>query len=547
MLALRAQAAPGFAVRFDQNLCVIGDVFDRAATRTFSPTIFSIEHIAADDPVLMARQLVERAWGSYVAFLDIGTDAPSLFCDPSGGFPLRHASGDGLDLFADDIPSWLADAVGIERAVDWQALVHTAVHVPVAAHQSLLAGIRKLLPGQLYRCRGGEPAEMLWAPHLCVSMPHGGRELGETLRDDVTAILGAWCKGPSALALELSGGMDSAIIACASAHLASRPPLIAITYAPPDAAADERTLARLSAAKARATLIEVPADPAELRYSRFAASPLGAEPRIAWLDPIQDEVSERAAQALGTDRVLTGQGGDALFFQFPSATPVADLIHETGLASSWPEALRAAAMRRHCSIWGCLGELIRARRRAPPPRTGLAAYLGAEGQALAAAPVPRHPWEIGADGLPPGKRLQISGIAHCQLFQAPAWPGSPVRRIHPLLSQPLVERALAIPTWRLVDGPIDRTLARRAFARWLPDAVTWRPAKGDASAYYNRAVVENLPYLRSLLLDGLLVARGILDRSALDRLATPDTLIVSRDYGALVLGATLELWARAWS
>ena len=121
-----------------------------------------------------------------------------------------------------------------------------------------------------------------------------------------------------------------------------------------------------------------------------------------------------------------------------------------------------------------------------------------------------------------------------------------MRLIHPLLSQPVVELCLAIPTYDLAHGPIDRALAREAFDRWLPSEIASRSTKGDASAYYNRAVVENLAFLRSFLIDGLLVERRILDVQAVAALADEDRLMQSSDYGGLVVAASLEAWARAW-
>lgn len=119
--------------------------------------------------------------------------------------------------------------------------------------------------------------------------------------------------------------------------------------------------------------------------------------------------------------------------------------------------------------------------------------------------------------------------------------------IHPLLSQPVVESALAIPTWRLATGRLDRGLARSIFADRLHPAVARRRSKGEAAAFYSRAATANLPYLRERLLDGALARAGIIDNAAMEKALTPEYLFHSLDYRALILHAACEAWLSAWA
>jgi len=174
------------------------------------------------------------------------------------------------------------------------------------------------------------------------------------------------------------------------------------------------------------------------------------------------------------------------------------------------------------------------------------AQLGPGALGPGGAPTPRHPWLREDRLLPPARRMQFEAIANCQNFNGPTWRAGFAPLIHPLLSLPVVEACLAIPTYRLAKGSGNRALAREIFADWLPEVVRSRHDKGDATSYYRRAVAENLPYLRSLLLDGVLVSHGLLDGDGIDMALREEQLIWSDTSRMIAVYASFEAWARYW-
>src|SRR3546814_12928828 len=56
-----------------------------------------------------------------------------------------------------------------------------------------------------------------------------------------------------------------------------------------------------------------------------------------------------------------------------------------------------------------------------------------------------------------------------------------VPMISPLLSQPVIEACLGIPSWEACEGGVDRSAARRAFSGALPPSVVGRHGKGSPS------------------------------------------------------------------
>src|SRR3546814_984119 len=74
----------------------------------------------------------------------------------------------------------------------------------------------------------------------------------------------------------------------------------------------------------------------------------------------------------------------------------------------------------------------------------------------------------------PGKAAHVAMLARAQksIELYPRADAPP--QIVPLLSQPVVELCLSIPTWQWVHGGRDRAVARAAFAGILPDLLVER-------------------------------------------------------------------------
>ncbi len=118
--------------------------------------------------------------------------------------------------------------------------------------------------------------------------------------------------------------------------------------------------------------------------------------------------------------------------------------------------------------------------------------------------------------------------------------------ILPLLSQPLVETCLSIPTWQWIDGGRDRVLVRRAFSPDLPPEIAWRRSKGGPSSFACEVIDRNKAKLQTLLLDGILAAKGLIDVSRVRRALDPATPVRSPEDFRLALLAETEAWLRYW-
>ena len=119
-------------------------------------------------------------------------------------------------------------------------------------------------------------------------------------------------------------------------------------------------------------------------------------------------------------------------------------------------------------------------------------------------------------------------------------------RFSPLMSQPLLELCLGIPTWLWARGGRTRALARDAFAADLPPSLLARTSKSGPDSFIRLAFHHHRSALRELLLDGLIDQNGLLDRASVEAAFELDTSLDGSTIYRLLDLAEAENWARSW-
>jgi asparagine synthase (glutamine-hydrolysing) len=161
-----------------------------------------------------------------------------------------------------------------------------------------------------------------------------------------------------------------------------------------------------------------------------------------------------------------------------------------------------------------------------------------------------HPWLANIDDLPAGKFLLVFGLlllTSSDYHSALAAAGGP-DVIAPLISQPLVEVALRVPSRFTIHEGQDRAVARLAFQDELTDAVLNRgTGKGTPLLWVRDTIERNRPFLRAVLLDGILVKERILDRKKLEALLTGDINKSLVNVSDIFIELYIEAWLRQWT
>ena len=502
---------------------VVGELFVRGSGQ---PAPHALAPWSEDSDLAgFCARFVRTYWGRYA--LIVPGDA-AVLRDPSGAMDcLTWQSAWGWAA-GSDLPEALPVRAGPrDLSIDWPALARGAL----AGGSSIgLSGMTSIIPGALWT-HGDGAQRAIWRPSTFALQPHATYAAArEAMRAAVDEAVVAELAAGEPLLAEISGGLDSGIVSTTLARLGGGRDAVFVNLHAADPASDERRFARAIADKASLRLLEREKPELMLDEAALATLPVGVRPSVNGFDHHYDHGMAAEAQAIGARRILTGQGGDIVFFQSPSPAVAAELWGRWKRAPradpAWRQ-LEAVARWNRRSVWSMLGEAAREAWR-PAPVGEMA----------------DHPWL--AEPVAPAKRRQVRSLIRVQLFHGASLRGRAARLVHPLLHQPVQEAVLATPAIDLTRGGQGRAMARDAFADQLPEVVRTRRSKGDLTAYYGRMILRSLPALRAYLLDGRLAAQGVLDRREAEALLDPDQLIHVGDYPRLFEILALEAFVRHW-
>lgn len=469
-----------------------------------------------------ARAICSGPWGRYLLVRRIGGNV-AILRDPSGALECVVWRRRGVTLISTTaeavIDPWLPDDI----AIDWDQLADLVRRPGEYRHRLPLSGLHPVAGGALLTVgEGVHRAEQIWRPAEIYR--HRRSRPPPDLRTVVERSVQALAGDRPWLA-EISGGLDSAIVAAALTVEQRRNTAAWVNHFVDQPEGDERAYARAVAERHGFPLTEVRRDGLRLDAARLEQGAEGFRPATNDIDPdYNDDIADRI-EALGAWGSLTGQGGDAVFFQMPSLLIGLDEIRERGLR------FRPRVLHR-LSRW----------LRRPVWPTALAhAWREDRGGRKTRA----HPWTDDLTGVPPAKALQIAVLGFCQTFQGPAVRSRLGPCVNPLLSQPVMEAGLAMSTVDLTWGGRDRAAARAAFADGLPPSILDRRSKGELGAYYGGAVAGRLGFLRDYLLGGALAEAGLIDPGLDDRL-NRDSLLWRGGHSDILSLALTEAWLRRW-
>ncbi|WP_313453327.1 asparagine synthase C-terminal domain-containing protein [Brevundimonas sp.] len=532
-----AIAGPGRpAIRTIGGWTLVGDVHDRLSA--------PVHRVSSCEPGFYEKKMLARFWGRFVGVrLDAKGRLGGLMRDPSGALDCLWWAQGPLTLVASDIPDWLAHAACSSWRID-RAKVEAALHDPYSTSGALmLEGPSAVLPGTMQDVGGGATT-VLWRPDWIAraGRTRSDSEAAECLRGAVDETLAGVVRSGGVLAAEISGGLDSSIVAASLVATDRNPVRLWINAWGPDASADERPWIQHLAARLNITATSVPRAVGQLTLDMLEGLTTGVRPGFAALDALHDTDWARRLIAAGVDTVVTGKGGDAMFIQPADISVFVDLYQDHGWRAIFFNALRDLARWNERSVWTVGGAALR-RSRVPNANDEPNPLLA---PCRDACPV-RHPWLMGIEDLGPAKRRQILGLVQgCGLHGA-SLQTEVASVIHPLLAQPVTEACLALPTYQLTLGKRDRALARRAFSDRLPAAIVERRSKGEMTAFYGHLIADGLAVLRPWLLEGRLAAMGLIDRDRADVALTRESLAWRGGYVDIMMTAAVESWVRAWA
>lgn len=491
----------------------------------------------------LTNRLLQNAWGDYLAIIGDRDDssAITLLRDPSGTVPCVYSLTDGEGFITSDIG--LAVNLGLyRREVNWQAIAHGLTFPYLKTARTALQRVRELLPGSMLTCRGGDVSvRAAWSPWRFVERGIRHTDLrvaAEDVRMAVSGAVKALSAGDDRFLVELSGGLDSSIVAACLRHALPRATFCTLVM--PVAGTDERPYARLvtEALGRKLFSVEVGFDNVHLEFSVPRSSVL---PAVGTLQHVVNEAWEAAGNRYDVEGFFSGAGGDTVFCYLKTAAPAADALLERGIRAGLV-AIGNLATLHQCTVFKA-GRLA-LRKVLHRPRMTWKEDRSLLNPGCATTTSELHPWMDAPPGALPGDHEKIRDLIGNQLFRD-AGPRGLERSVHfPLLSQPVIEACLKVPTWMWITDGRNRAVARQAFADQLPRGILDRHSKGSYTGHMASVYMRNKLKIREFLEEGQLCAHDLLDRSALANFFAKD--LASRDLSFLRIFdlCTAENWIR---
>jgi len=525
-------APPDTALLTDGQSILVGQLFSSENKRLeILPRKFGT---CSDAPSL--RSALESHWGNYALFF-ASNDRAGAYREPSGSVSVNRCGSRDETYFVSDAELAMQLGILARPVPDMRFAVHWLQFPFLRTRRTGLENIVELLPGMLdIRCGSAPWLEAsIWHPQTFTSPDRAIMHIADAvtqLRDVALSVIPAQA-GSRAIALRLSGGLDSSIIAACLAHAGLDFSAINFVTRSPDG--DERLYAREVAARFGATLHEIgEPDGGGLELPASYSFRPTINPLLA---PF-----ERAARVTAVDLrvslLLDGGGGDNLFCSIPTASPVLDALQVRGFHQA-VGTISDIARRAGCTIWEVALAALRRSVRGRPQWTEDRSFL----RAGCAVRRELHPW-LEPLHAGPGKREHVEALVHIQHFLDRGV--SPIGLLHPLMAQPLLELCLRIASWLWMGGGRDRAVARQAFTAIVPRAVLRRRTKGSLQSMFHRAFFRNRDEMLDLLLSGQLRAAGIVDAVSLEAALRGDGWKKEEEQLRISEMVALELWLQSW-
>lgn len=508
--------------------------------------LFTLPSEIKQDPesAHIASWLTRNCWGAYTALLH---DGPNLhiYPDPSGLLPVYRMEDADRWLCTSDL-RLLSRICPSGPHVSWSQLGAYLQRPEWRGTQTCLEGIAELPAGQLTCLTSTAQPLAIWHPsQFMPEQPNRSfDEHAVELRATAQKMMRAWSSVSGRVLVAASGGVDSSLIAAALSTTCHD--FACFTVATADPSGDERAPVRQLAGHLGVDTFEAFYDAERVSLAEPASLGLPRPSGKAFMQEVR-RAARQAGNAFGADVLFDGNGGDNLFCYLHSSVPILDCWRSEGLSRATAETLLDMCRITQSTIPSMMRAIaLRARRGMRPAawdadRRLLACELDqwdvqVELDGLAQAVPPKHP----------GKLDHLGLLLRAQNFVHSAAGRTDPMQFSPLMSQPLIELCLSIPTWFWCHGGINRALARAAFAQDLPPAIARRISKAGPDSAMRDIFARNRALVREMLLGGLLMSNRLLDASAIEQALACDPHGQDPVIYRLLDLVEAEAWARSW-
>jgi len=536
-----------------QNSAVYGTLFRRTLSLIASSPVKQFSESEEEAVAFSEGEfLLSEFWGTYVAMIR-SPDGYRILTDPCSSLPCYYMSADNITYVFSHLercPQRMRKRLQINRRFISTLLAYDKIQTG----ETGLEGVNELQAGHSLVLRRGiaEPA-LTWDPRTIAraAQLNSVSEATAALADVINYVVACRAKAAASIALSLSGGLDSAIVAAALRTTLPAVDVSAVHLVTGGGDPSEAGFARRIADALSIPLTEQSLDPA-MPLPSPEDCPASARPSREFTGLEQQALIGRMTSVKGRS-MFTGQGGDHLFQEVRTSLAFADSILLQGLNLDVLHQLQCAARLSRTSVWNVLKDALPALALQPDIERRFKTEI-ARRQILRSQPDPDAiqrtrllpDWALDSDGLPPAKAAQVSSLAHMFQIRSSLYSAGAPTMIHPLISQPLIEFCLRTPVHILCAGGIPRGLARLATEGRVPDVVRLRRTKGDASRFYIEQLASNRNLLRDVMLEGELVQGGYVTPEDMRACLRTEALRIPTFGRTALVFYAIECWLKRW-
>ncbi|MGB6308789.1 MAG: asparagine synthase-related protein [Steroidobacteraceae bacterium] len=515
------------------------------------------------------RALISDFWGYYVAAIrDPGGAGGIVLRAPVSPLACLYARQGTVNAFFSNVE----DCVDLNLSplsINWDSIAAQVVGGDFLSDETAINGIRAIECGESAHCGpAGCAIHAYWDPRTFLEQraPARFETAAQDIRRAVEFCIGALSSGHDRLLVKVSGGLDSSIVLSALRRAPHHPSVTAVNYFS-TGSGDERFFARTMAGSVGFPLIERARNEG-LDLHRFLDCNRTVRPVLNFSAPDTEARNIALARELNATAIFDGECGDNVFGSHPRPGALLECLRQCGSGAQFLGTALDYSLLSKQSLWRTLAMVRReARSTAENPDFSAAAdmrwAMGGAGAAPATLASPAaeehyygmgdrflHPWLKKSRRIAPGSQALLFGLitVTSAIYHSPFSSLSDPPRISPLVSQPLLESVLQMPAYLHFRFAQDRAVARAAFADLLPPEILQRGlGKGGPGSWAKEVVERNSGFLREFLLEGILVGRGLVDRTKLEAALSCRIVKSTVLVGDILAKLYIEAWLRSWS
>lgn len=534
-----------------------GSAFTTTAAQTLSA--YTESQIVATD----GRSIIKTHWGSYVAIFR-GSPSSIVLRGPMSTLPCFWTETSDLTIFFSR-PADITELGLTSFDINWEQIRAQSLRGDYLCEETALTGVYTLVSGDCILFQSGRPVRRTyWTPATAPSSPVTNLETAvDLIRTSTQSVISCWASLHDALAVSLSGGFDSSVVLSCLAGAPSKPRILAVNLYS-RRSADERQYARSMAARHGIPLLEIE-HPRAIDFTPFLQCARTANPVLNFGAYATEQMYLDLSRERGVSAIFRGELGDCVLGHGFGAELLADALWRYKLTARTLRVILNYAILYRVSVWRALRLTLREYGAYRRPRfrgtyqclreAGITAeHSLVTGDSIAHYEANQqrflHPWLVDRAQCPPGWLLTIPAL----IMTTSTWSHSGFSDagdalfLSPLASQPLVEAFLAIPPDFHITSSESAVVARRAFGSQLsPEVLNRGMGKGAPDLWLSDLIAHNRPFLREILLDGILVQQGILDRRKIEAALSERINQSKIPIAELFVQLYIEAWLRRWT